>query len=1332
MSKFFNKKLKGFPLRIFVALLLLSFSTLLFLTSEIKSQTEEATGSASEASESAQVTDQTAENEQKALAAPWKEIQGTYIATGEKLISENIDPSGKFFSDELIVQFKDSVADEEKAQVLSEKDLTTKMVSYYSKAHLVRVDSNQREKVMEELSSDPRVERVGHNDVLKGITIPREEPNDSYFVNDSQYGLEKIKAPEAWSVTKGSGEKYIAVIDTGVNYNHEDLQGKVILGRNFTTDGDQCDPMDNDVNSSHGTRIAGIAAAVTNNGKGVAGVAWNPKIVAIKVGVEAHINPDGSGGFGVLEVAEGINYAVNPYPSPYGCDDVPKADVISLSINGSDSGHYIRDAVDEALSQHVVVVAGVDNNRDTGDCSMGYPAAHPGVISVGGTNMDDSFSSGCHQPDSQSDDNGYTLTAPEKDIYSPVRSGGYGADSGTSLATPAVAAALATYLSSSISPNPSDPNYLNLIRGHLIIGGVDDLGPPGYDQVYGWGRLNFCKLVSGSCPPSVSMYVSTDWTNRYQHIQSVNVGQTFYVTVKAESGVSGPYVTLSGIYLYDFYQQKWFYQVCGQDICEHTWTWFFDSGASGINNGLIAGALDTAGNSDFSHSSAASPYRVYVFSNNYSNSAALNGSSLPSHLNGLTTSSGSVIVNLNWTDTSRESAFHLQKSIEGGIFSDFKELSADTTSYSDTLPSSQEGKHLTYRVRARFSDNSYSVSNEQSIDAPIVTPPSTTLRVTTSCDNRKVHYHLEWNDLPNETGYTLAYWTIKTITLPANTTSYDYTDLDQPSIPANMVFWGLRADLSGGGFVYSGNVYAPATDCGGGNLNLSIATTCDQGKVHFWLAWGSIEGASFYKVGESTGGPYEVFAVITQTSLDYRSEFSSISANQVGFFLEAWDNSQQLQVSQRYAPATSCPAPPTPTPTPTPTPPPHQPNYEANVIYLRGGNGLNNVFYPGETVTARIDWYIDTGYPYYYGGWNLGFFNNCANYDGNCSGDPLTWEGTIDCKASGCNGSTEVTFTVPFAPGTYKVAAIGDRLNQITEFYENDNKAYSNYTVAGSSQFTVSYHCAEDGFPVADLSWPPAPAYHPQDQYADLQYYEIEYKDPDNSNWWYAANELPQSPFITIGAGVGPTLQSGETWGWRVKTHYSAHAGTLDWVGPIYASIPHCSPPPPCPCNSFGDVNNDSKITQGDLDLISQYIAGQTSFTDEQKRRADVTGDGNINQADLDKITAYFDSAVTTFPVCEDADNDGLPNYQDQDDDNDGFSDTAERYIGTNPALKCGLNAWPPDINNDGTVSILDVLLYKPKLNGPYNKRYDLNTDGQVSIIDILLYKPLLGKTCSN
>jgi hypothetical protein len=97
-----------------------------------------------------------------------------------------------------------------------------------------------------------------------------------------------------------------------------------------------------------------------------------------------------------------------------------------------------------------------------------------------------------------------------------------------------------------------------------------------------------------------------------------------------------------------------------------------------------------------------------------------------------------------------------------------------------------------------------------------------------------------------------------------------------------------------------------------------------------------------------------------------------------------------------------------------------------------------------------------------------------------------------------------------------------------------------------------------------------------------------------------------------------------------------------------------------------------------------------------------------------------------------DADGDGIANPDDPDDDNDGFSDQVEIFMGLSSLAGCGPDAWAPDMNDDAEVDIMDVLRYKPVLNGPYDRRYDLNADGEVDIMDVLIYKQELGKTCTS
>jgi hypothetical protein len=153
--------------------------------------------------------------------------------------------------------------------------------------------------------------------------------------------------------------------------------------------------------------------------------------------------------------------------------------------------------------------------------------------------------------------------------------------------------------------------------------------------------------------------------------------------------------------------------------------------------------------------------------------------------------------------------------------------------------------------------------------------------------------------------------------------------------------------------------------------------------------------------------------------------------------------------------------------------------------------------------------------------------------------------------------------------------------------------------------------------------------------------------------------------------------------------------------------------------------------------MALQYVVGGLTLTDEQKRRADVDGNGKVDAVDAMFILQYVEGLRDAFPVCEDNDNDGIPNYQDPDDDNDGFTDTVELYIGTDPLKACGPNAWPLDINNDRYITVGgDVSKYTGKIgakvgDAKYDKRLDLNADGYITVGgDVAKYTGKIGQRC--
>ncbi|MCL6473261.1 MAG: S8 family serine peptidase [Firmicutes bacterium] len=296
----------------------------------------------------------------------------------------------------------------------------------------------------------PEVEYVEENRHRSLLEVP----NDTSYA--SQWALPKISAPQAWDVTTGSSI-IVAVVDTGVDYNHEDLAGKVIGGYDFFND--DTDPMD-DV--GHGTHVAGIIAAATNNGRGIAGVSWGAKILAVKV-MDAYGGDD-------FTIAQGIRYAADN-----------GAKIINLSLGGYGYSQTLADAISYAQGMGCLVVAAAGNDS-TNDVL--YPAGNQNVIGVSATNSSDASASftnfGAY----------VDLAAPGENILSTIV-GGYGYKSGTSMATPHVAGLAALVMS-------RYPGVSGLKLARILEETADDLGSSGRDDSFGYGRINAERAVKTS------------------------------------------------------------------------------------------------------------------------------------------------------------------------------------------------------------------------------------------------------------------------------------------------------------------------------------------------------------------------------------------------------------------------------------------------------------------------------------------------------------------------------------------------------------------------------------------------------------------------------------------------------------------------------------------------------------------------------------------------------------------------------------------------------------------------------------------------------------------
>src|SRR5690606_25203017 len=178
------------------------------------------------------------------------------------------------------------------------------------------------------------------------------------------WGLPMIGIPQAWSITTGSREVVVAVLDTGILPQHPDLAVVDIgHGRNFASGQSATNYTDDAPDLSHGTMVAGIIGAMTNNGQGMAGINWNVPIMPVRV------MSSRSGGT-VAAVGQGIRWAV---------DNGAHVINMSLAWDAAYNDTFVNQQIEYAASRGVVLVAGAGN--DSGRVTM--PASHPDVIAVG-------------------------------------------------------------------------------------------------------------------------------------------------------------------------------------------------------------------------------------------------------------------------------------------------------------------------------------------------------------------------------------------------------------------------------------------------------------------------------------------------------------------------------------------------------------------------------------------------------------------------------------------------------------------------------------------------------------------------------------------------------------------------------------------------------------------------------------------------------------------------------------------------------------------------------------------------------------------------------------
>ncbi len=398
------------------------------------------------------------------------------------------DSDGK--SDTFLIHFQATSTPEERAAVLAE--LGAELVSWLPQINVAEVrllGSTDHQLVAAAETAallDQRWHTQAHataaivaieeNIVVEGADLP----NDPDLLSvDRSYQISVTHAVEGWEYTEGREDVIIALVDTGLNLNHPEFNGRIVAGYDFINDDE--DPTDD---NGHGTHTAGIAAAGINNGIGMVGVCPHCRVMPVKV-----LNQNNAGTWS--SVAKGVLYAVD-----HG------ARVINLSLGAAVSSQTLEDAIAYANAHDVLVVAAAGN---MGSDRKFYPAALDGVLAVSATDAQDkhwSLSNYGEYIDVAAP--GYAVFSTYYDLNNYYH--GYNYMSGTSMASPFVAGLAGLLLSQEADRTPTDITK-------LITSTADKMGNSVDDAYFGHGRVNVARALAVGADTQWTEIVESELVN---------------------------------------------------------------------------------------------------------------------------------------------------------------------------------------------------------------------------------------------------------------------------------------------------------------------------------------------------------------------------------------------------------------------------------------------------------------------------------------------------------------------------------------------------------------------------------------------------------------------------------------------------------------------------------------------------------------------------------------------------------------------------------------------------------------------------------------------------
>ena len=372
----------------------------------------------------------------------------TLIALSFLLLGRNVSAQNDDHEERVIVQYREFTPPGIMKKIAQNYGSDLGEELKLKNTYVLKVSAANKNKAIAELKHSIFVEYAEEDFPATSFVTP----NDPEYAN--QWGLTKIDAANGWEVSRGADTVTIAIVDTGIKYNHPDLQGKIDKSVNCTQT--NCPLYQSTDPDGHGTHVAGIAASLTDNNLGVAGVAWNTKLMSVKV-----LDDNGRGYYSWI--SNGIIWAADN-----------GADVINLSLGGTSYSSTLENAVNYAWNNGVIIAAAAGNS---GSSQATYPAYHQKVIAVGATDNNDAranFSNYGSWVD---------VAAPGVSIYSTYKNG-YAYLSGTSMSTPFVTGLAA--LVKSQNPGFSNTEIRNRIE-------TSSVKLSGSNWIY--GRIDICAAL---------------------------------------------------------------------------------------------------------------------------------------------------------------------------------------------------------------------------------------------------------------------------------------------------------------------------------------------------------------------------------------------------------------------------------------------------------------------------------------------------------------------------------------------------------------------------------------------------------------------------------------------------------------------------------------------------------------------------------------------------------------------------------------------------------------------------------------------------------------------